>query len=369
MKILFIGRYCDDEILGGSEKVANRIFNIISTIYDCYFIEYFFDGKYYGYFKKFFGKEIVSDNKKKILRLGLFRILITIFKIHPNIIHIITFERFAIIVFLLKIFTRVKIIYNIHGLIKYENNNFRKVGQFENFKDKITEFIFLKLSNVLLFLSEDIVGFTKQFYKINKKKVYIIANGIDIGFHNAYLKRKYENNKILSIVFISDINRKEKGFDFLIDILENINFNLNLYIVGNNSTLDKKIIENDNVRIYSRDLMTPVKLSEFLQDKDIYISSSIYEPFSISAMESMATGIIPLLTKETGSSRFIEQGKNGFVFKYGDKKSFLETINLIKNNFELKKNIMSGSRHIYDELSWEKISQMYVNIYKSINEK
>ena len=366
LNIIYLGSYSNSEILIGPEKVAKRIFDNLSITNNCTFIEYFFDGKKYSYYKKFFGKEIISDYKNKILKLGIFRILFALFKIKPDILHIITFERFAAIAFLYKLLFNVKFIFNIHGVVKYENKYIRGVKGFENIKDKICEYFFMNFSDILLFLSEDSVSIAKKYYKINDKKVRLISNGIDEIFYNVGLKRQFNNNKALSIVFIADAERKDKGFDFLKMTLEQVNFELNLFIVSGKA--DNNIIfDNTKIKFNILNLMSPEKLSSFLIDKDIFISASNFDSFGISSIEAIATGIVPILTLETGASRFIKNGENGFIVKYGDVNKLLEILKYIKMNPQIKEIIYKNNDSMYDTLSWNKISEMYKNIYQMVN--
>ena len=58
-----------------------------------------------GIIKKIFGKETLdSDESGKVYRFGLISVLIFALKFKPDVIHIITYERFAVILFLYKFF-------------------------------------------------------------------------------------------------------------------------------------------------------------------------------------------------------------------------------------------------------------------------
>jgi glycosyltransferase involved in cell wall biosynthesis len=112
--------------------------------------------------------------------------------------------------------------------------------------------------------------------------------------------------------------------------------------------------------------MKPGGLAEYLTDKDVFISSSRYEPFSITAAECMAAGVVPVLTKETGASESIEHGRNGFVYDYGDCGKLKSILNELNNDSELKENMSEKAKNIYNILNWNKITGDYINIYKSL---
>ena len=52
--------------------------------------------------------------------------------------------------------------------------------------------------------------------------------------------------------------------------------------------------------------MPGTELATFFNDKDIIISTSSYETFSLAVVEAMATGLVPVVTKETGMSRYVD---------------------------------------------------------------
>ncbi len=180
MKIIFLGRYNQSELLTGPEKVAKRIFDGFTKKDKAVFIEYFFDGGRYGISKKLFGNEKVSATENsEILRMGIFPLLSYLFGNKPALIHIITFERFAVVSFLYKLFSKVKIIYTVHGIIIHENRIYKKVSLTYILKDKFCEGVFLNRSDKLIFLSERSVNIAWHYIKFNRKKVEILPNGID----------------------------------------------------------------------------------------------------------------------------------------------------------------------------------------------
>jgi glycosyltransferase involved in cell wall biosynthesis len=365
MDIIYLGRYCTDAILGGPEKVARRIYDNYTINNKSIFIEYFFDGKKHGIFKKLFGKETIKNiNESKIYRMGVLRILITLLKYKPKIIHIITFERFAVVSFFCKLFFDVRIIFNMHGLIIHENKYFRKTNPICYLKDKIAEEILVKYSNTLLILSRRFKTLLESYYAINEKKIKYIKNGVDAEYFKNEKMKMSNKNDIVKMVFIADIYREEKGFSFLKNSLESIEKAIELHIIDKkNNTID---IKNKLIKVYYYDKMPPFELSDFLKDKDVFISASNYEPFGISCAECISAGLIPVLTKETGVSELIIDGVNGFLYDYGDTEKLCNIINELAEDNLLRNRIAQETVKITDELGWEKITEEYYKIYNSI---
>lgn len=359
-KIIFTGRYNETEKMSGPEKVAKRIYSELQEMTDSVFIEYFFDGSKYSIWQKLFGSGRIIDAKnKRVFRLGIFQILLFMINFKPKIVHILSFERFTLIFFFFKFFLRFKISYTINGIVVFENSAFRKnIATSLKIKDKIVERCIIKFSNKLFFLSEQSINIARKFYNIPNEKIILTANGIDEIFNQVFLKRQYKEKSKLNIVLIADSARVEKGLDFFLKAIQPIKNDFIFNIIGENLTAD------NHINYFHK--MPTEDFAKFLLDQDIFISASYFDSFSIAATESMASGIIPIVTRETGISRFITNGVNGFVFSYGDIETLLEYLSIIKESKELITKISKNAALIYDTLKWKNISDAYFEEFNKL---
>lgn len=365
MKIVYIGRYNPSEELTGPEKVAKRIFSKSAEQNEAVFIEYFFDGSVYGIREKLLGKEIIDNSDgSKIYRLGLLKIIPFLFKFKPDLIHIITFERFSILAYLYKAISKVKIIYNVHGVAIYENKNFKEVSLSLRIKDSLCEKIFFNFSDKLLFLSDYQFSIAKKYYTIKNSQLEFVNNGVDEVFRDQ--KKLVDKSNIPSLVFIGDSSRKDKDFNFLYSSLSIINTDCKLFLIGK---FDKSMYKNvvGNVEIVSVSRMNKSELVNFLSDKHVFVSSSFYDTFSIAAAECMSSGLAPIVTDHTGISRLIKNNENGFIVRHGDINELADKINLLLENPELREKMSEGARKIYEELNWDSVYSSYERIYKSLS--
>ena len=362
MKILFLGRYNESSLLTGPEKVAKRIFSKCSHDFDTVFITYFFDGNRYGLITKLFGKEEIKETgNRKIYRLGIFRIMSYILKFSPDIIHIINFERFAKISFFHKRFPKTKIIYNVHGIAAFENEVNPAATTKLKMKDLKSEIKYFKDSDRLIFLSERSVETAEKYFEFDRSKIEIIPNGIDIIFNQIGNEKKVNISSILKLVFAGDADKKEKGFDFLVSSLEKIEFPLEVFVIGNNYGFNEDI--RGNIRINIIEKMDTESFANFLSDKDIFISASSYEQFSLTSVEAMAAGLVTIVTEETGMSTYIENNLNGFVFKYGDSDELSAILKRINSDRVIIERISKEAVKIYSVLSWELVYMKYKKLY------
>lgn len=364
LRLCYIGRYDTAEIFRGPDKVARRIADEMALLgHHVYFYEYFFSGKSYGYMTKLFGYDTIENSAgRSIFRVGVFPFIFAMLRQRFDVIHIITFERFAILALCLKPFFRALIVYSTHGIVRHQHAYLRShVKRSLKIKDYISEFLFYKFSDLLFFLSDQSVSIASKYYRIPKEKVVIIANGIDGIFHETE-KRKKRRQDDVALVFVGDPKRPEKGFDFFLQGLERGARRTEVFVICENIPLVPVSTMNDLNIHYVRKMQTQ-KYAEFLADKDIYVSASSYDPFSIAAVEAMSAGLVPIVTRETGMSRYVENGVNGFVIGFGDIQQFKKVLDLLIANGRLRKKLSSNARSAVSMLSWRSIAEEYLRWY------
>jgi glycosyltransferase involved in cell wall biosynthesis len=363
LNIVYAGRFNESENLSGPEKTAKRIFTEYSKENNGRFIQYFFDGNKYSLWKKLFGKEIKHINNSSVVyTLGLFKIFRILNEINPDIIHIITFERFAAVIIFYGMFHKIKIIYNEHGAVTFGNYEIKKTPLILKLKDKFCEKMFLSRSDRIIFLSEGSIDVAEKYFKVDESKSVILPNGVDSVF--SAKPGDNRNNQTLKAVLLFKNELHRSGLDFIKKFTENFNGELEIYIITD-STIALK--HNEHVIIRLIKLMAADKLSEFYKDKDIFLSLNQYDTFSISSAEAMASGLIPVITKQTGISRYIENGYNGFTVDYGNLTELSDSITkiLMLSTAERDK-IRQNAVNVSGSLSWNSVYEMYYNLYKGI---
>lgn len=365
-RVAFMGRYNDGEILSGPEKTAIRIFSLHTAKNKTWFIQYFFDGRKYGLIKKLLGKETRQVNENAVLyTVGLFRIIPLLYKLKPDLIHIITYERFAVIAFYYKILKTVKIICNEHGIIAYENIRIKKSFFLYGLKDKFCEWVFLKFSDKIVFPSESSIDMAQQYFKVNESKAIILANGIDEEFHLAFLGKVLNVNNSVKAVILSGFEYSLNGIAFLLNTLSLVDVPVELYVIGNRITASAN---NETIIFHYSDKLNACRLADFYKDKDVFFSLRHFDTFSIASVEAMAAGLIPIVTEETGMSRFIIDGENGFTVKYDNREKLGNILKNLSASPELRTELSAQSSKIYEILSWQEVYESYNDLYESLSQ-
>lgn len=79
-------------------------------------------------------------------------------------------------------------------------------------------------------------------------------------------------------------------------------------------------------RICVTDRVPPEKMAALWQSADICVLVSAYEGTSVSMLEAMANGCVPVVTKVSGTASVIEEGVNGYTAAVGDLETMAEQI-------------------------------------------
>lgn len=361
MKIALVGRYGDGDILSGPERVARELFSeLTKNNVQAVFIDYYFNG-YEGssLLKKLFGKEYIHNSL--VLRLGIFPFLFMLHQKKFEIIHIVNSQRFILFLLLLNPFFSGRIITSLHGFIRNEIPA-NKFWRNRYFIDLLVERFLVKSSRLLIFPSTLLLITYRQFYKISDEKKLVIHNGISkVFFEQKTVYPSIEN--AIKLVFYNGFKDSiNRGLDKLLDLLNNLKCELQLYIIG-----DKiEVKHQENIKIIFADPMSHIELIKFISDKHFVVKSSVIDSFSILIAESMALGLIPIISENVGIMDVINHGENGFVYNMSSSNELSELIKEIYHGKYDLNLISANAKETSKELSWEKITEDYISAYKSV---
>lgn len=129
----------------------------------------------------------------------------------------------------------------------------------------------------------------------------------------------------IKIGFAGRLVKEQKRCDYLLKLIEELELtkvNYEIHIAGTGPYYDviNKFIINENlknkVKLYG--LIPYDKMNDFWSKLDIYLNLSDYEGTSLSMLEAMGNGVVPIVTDVSGVELFIKNKINGFVINRGD---------------------------------------------------
>lgn len=136
----------------------------------------------------------------------------------------------------------------------------------------------------------------------------------------ASVEKKKAQGGRLKIGFAARLRREQKRVHLLPEIIDACikrKLDVEFHIAGEGECLElllKYVADNhleDRVCLWG--WIAPVDMAGFWEEQDVYLNISDFEGMSLTMLEAMAHGAVPVVTDVSGVSDLIEEGKNGFV--------------------------------------------------------
>jgi glycosyltransferase involved in cell wall biosynthesis len=146
-----------------------------------------------------------------------------------------------------------------------------------------------------------------------------ITPAIDISmFRNTKAMSKFDNDNIL----ITTIARLHwiKGLNYILEalsIVKEAGINFKYQLIGDGTERESLIFTVDqmqlNHEVHFQGRLSPIEVTEYLKNTDIYIQYSLEEGFCNATIEAQAMGCICIVSDAGGLKENILDGKTGFV--------------------------------------------------------
>lgn len=256
-------------------------------------------------------------------------------------------------------------------------------GIFEDIFDKLLFKHLIKNLENLICVSKSLKNRFLRF-KVNKKKLIVIPNGVDIlkfkrstnpEMLKQYLKDKLDYKKV---IFAGRLD-VQKGVEYLIRAIPHVlkkYQKVHFFIIGNGKLEMKLKNLASNLKINSHitfiDALSLDQMPEFYSSADIFCLPSIHEGFPLSLAEALSIGLIVVVSATEGIPEAIKENENGFL---AEPKNTLQLSNkllkaLTLNDHQVKIIQDNNINLAHDNFSWEYLVKKIIKIYeKSISSK
>ena len=226
-------------------------------------------------------------------------------------------------------FFKKKVLYLMHGCVKYENqvNHLLLNDDYVN-----KELIFLKKVDLVLGVSEKYSQWVINYYPELIEKVSFLNNGID---RNEIVRRKKTKHDKY-IITLTGGNRIQKNNLIICEAVEALQaegYNIQLNLFGRTYN-DNEIISSKNIQNHG--MVPRNQLLEYMCNSDLYICNSYVESFGLSVIDAIFSGCDIIINDNIGASS---------IFKI--KKKYV--ISDIHSVDEIKKKILYVMKHHNNE--------------------
>ena len=270
-----------------------------------------------------------------------------------------------VLVIISKIFNK-KIVVHLRGGSLSLNLNVNKL-------QKAIIGICVKLADKVIVLGKKECFFIFDFYNITKK-VVILPNSVEIpNFIHKNILRDDKEDPPLKIIFIGRID-KDKGLNEILHALKTIKNEVDyqFYLAGTGPDQQyfiSKFIHYLGKKFSYLGVLNNLEKISFFQNADIFILPSYFEGLPNALLESMAYGVVPIVTPVGSIPEVVVNNKNGFIVPLNDYNLISSIISLLEKDRVLLKKIGKASHQtIYNSYSInqyiDKLNETYNSLAK-----
>ena len=106
------------------------------------------------------------------------------------------------------------------------------------------------------------------------------------------------------------------------------------------------------------------QLRDIYQVSDIFVMSSISEPFGLTALEAARHGDVLILTKQSGVAEVL---RSAMEYDFWDTNKLADEICAIAKSKGLRETLQSGLRAEYRQISWDDVAEKLISVYNEVN--
>jgi glycosyltransferase involved in cell wall biosynthesis len=221
---------------------------------------------------------------------------------------------------------RVPVVLHIHGGVFLMNKTDNKIYRF------LSQRMF-KNSKGVIVLSEIEKGALSENY--HYPSAFVLANGIDVAQFSEAGKKK--QNKIPVFLFMGRLH-ESKGLEDILSAFKLLKEEADFeFVLCGDGPLKKKLVSECNFLLKNRfkylGVVSGQNKIDIIRSADYFLLPSRYgEGLPIALLETMAAGLVPIVTDDASMKYVVENEKNGiFVEKRNPDDLYRKMKNLLSN--------------------------------------
>ncbi len=240
----------------------------------------------------------------------------------------------------------------------------------------------LMMSDRIIAVSEATKRIIHENYKIPLSKIEVVYNSLDEDYDTSNYKFNDNTYKYLirlkevGYTIVSTVGRFtiQKGLSNLMQaaaLAISKNPKLIFVFAGDGEERNELISMAAELGISKNVIFTGFIRGKRLRDiysiSDIFVMSSISEPFGLTALEAAHHGDALILTKQSGVSEIIW---SAMKYDFWDEQKLADEIVAVSTNHALKQSLQDNIKNEYHRISWNQVAKKCLKIYnKTINHK
>lgn len=207
-------------------------------------------------------------------------------------------------------------------------------------------------TDIIFGISKKICRTFIEKYNVDRNKIVYKETPVNhVAEQHIY---EMDRRNPIKIGFAARITKALKRADLLVQLVNKMNkknINFSIKIAGDGSYFERMKSDIDiskgNVVISGK--IPREEMQDFWEDRDIFLSTSDLEGSSVSMLEAMSAGAVPVVTLVSGVEEFIANGVNGYVSEPGNIDGLINGIVELERNREKLKEMGNYNLKIINE--------------------
>lgn len=182
------------------------------------------------------------------------------------------------------------------------------------------------VSNQICIHMQEIYGFDIKRYYFKEQPIKSVFNW----------EKNWNISHAIKIGYAARLVRQQKRADLIPDLIEKLEEDKIDYIfqiAGDGECFEKinKFVQENQIdnKVQLLGRLPKSEMDSFWKEQDIFVNVSEYEGTSLSMLEAMAFGCVPVVTDVSGAKEFIVDGKNGYICPVGAIDTIAEQIKVL----------------------------------------
>ncbi len=240
----------------------------------------------------------------------------------------------------------------------------------------------LMMADKIIAVSETTKRIIYEKYHIPLNKIDVIYNSLDEDYEKSDYKFSDKSYQYISALkaagytIVSTVGRftVQKGLWHLMQAAAMVirkNPKIMFVFAGDGEERNELISMAADLGISKNVIFTGFirgkKLRDIYSISDIFVMSSVSEPFGLTALEAAHHGDVLILTKQSGVSEIIW---SAMKYDFWDERKLADEILSVADNPSLKEELKKNIKKEYHKISWDEVAKKCLKVYnKSINKK
>lgn len=226
-------------------------------------------------------------------------------------------------------------------------------------------------SRLLLAPSSLVAEDLRKLYGLPNDKIVVQPHGVDTEHYRSIAEKRKgfagtEDEVCLLFVGADPIR---KGFHLLLRSLGYVRDRRNLKLIAVGFDPDQEmrlLVEKLGLRriVTFEKIVTTEKLEDLYQSSDIFVLPSLYDPFSIAALEAMASGLPVVVSHYTGVKDVLCNWHDSVLVDPFDINEFAEALSILAHDDKLRRKIGTNARHTAQRFSWENVAKNMLKTFE-----